>query len=237
MISTLTTLIHEHFNDIEVIETANDIATGYSVIQKTDPDIVLLDINLPDGNGFDLLRKFGTIHFKLIFITAHEEFAIEAFKYSAIDYILKPVEEDALVEAIKRARNLKLMEDQHLKIKALLGNLDEGVPMKRIILRTADCLHLINVNDIIRCEADSNYTYFYLRDGKRILVSKTIKEFSEMLKNAGFIRVHQSHLVNTDYIDRYMKTDGGTMIMRDQSQVPISQERRAYVLKKLESLS
>jgi len=236
VINTITTFIAENFSDIDVVDTANDITTGYRMIRKSDPDILLLDINLPDGSGFELLRKFDTPRFKLIFVTAHEEYAIEAFKYSAIDYILKPIEEDALVAALNRAKDVKVMEDQQLKVKALLDNLEGGSALKKIILRTADCLHLINVNDIVRCEADSNYTFFYLKEGKRILVSKTIKEFTELLKHVHFIRVHQSHLVNTDYIDRYMKTDGGTLIMRDNSEVPISQDRRAFVLKQLESL-
>jgi two-component system LytT family response regulator len=235
VIKTITTLIEQHFTDIGICGSANNINAGYRLILKTSPDILLLDINLPDGNGFDLLRKFKEPAFKLIFITAHEEYAIKAFKFSAIDYLLKPIDESALISAVNRARNLKVMEEQHLKVKALLDNLGGSNATKKIILRTADSLHLINVSDIIRCEADSNYTFFYLKKGKRILVSKTIKEYSELLKPSGFIRVHQSHLVNTDYVDRYVKTGGGTLIMKDDSEVPISHDRRAFVLKQLES--
>lgn len=236
VIQTVSRLIEEHFTDILIAGSANDISTGYRQILKNGPDILILDINLPDGSGFELLRKFVEPEFKLIFITAHEEYAIEAFKFSAIDYILKPIDSDALITALNKARELKAMEEQHLKVKALLDNLDGNSPSKKIVLRTSDSLHLINVCDIVRCEADSNYTFFYLKDNKRILVSKTIKEYSQLLKPSGFIRVHQSHLVNTDHVDRYVKTDGGTLIMKDNSKVPVSNDRRAFVLKQLESL-
>ena len=117
-----------------------------------------------------------------------------------------------------------------------LENIEEGHSLKKIVLRTAESLHLVNVEDIIRCESDSNYTMFYLVNDKKILVSRTMKEFAELLKTSGFLRVHQSHLININHIDRYAKTEGGAMIMKDNSSVPISHERKSYILNQLESL-
>lgn len=236
VIGTISKLLEDNFNDIEIVNTANDIDTGYKLIKEHDPDILILDINLPDGTGFDLLKKINSPHFKLIFITAFEDYAIKAFKFSAIDYLVKPVQPDELVSAINRAREMIKKEDQQLKLTALLENIEEGHSLKKIVLRTAESLHLVKVEDIIRCESDSNYTMFYLVNDKKILVSRTMKEFAELLKSSGFLRVHQSHLININYIDRYAKTEGGAMIMKDNSSIPISHERKSYILNQLESL-
>ncbi len=236
VIGTISKLLEDHFSDIDIVSTAHDIITGYNVIIEHDPDILILDINLPDGTGFDLLKKINSPRFKLIFVTAYEDYAIKAFKYSAIDYILKPIQPDEFVAAINRAKSMKMKEDQQLKLTALLDNYDEGHVMKKIVLRTADSLHLVQIDDIIRCESDSNYTMFYMCNNKKILVSRTMKEYAELLKTAGFLRVHQSHLINVNHIERYAKAEGGAMIMKDGSNVPISHERKAYILKHLESL-
>jgi two-component system, LytTR family, response regulator len=235
VIGILSKLLKYHFSDIDIVCTADDITTGYNAILEYDPDILFLDINLPDGTGFDLLKKIDSPRFKLIFITAHEDYAIKAFKYSAIDYLLKPIQPDELVAAINRVKDLKLKEDQQLRLTALLDNFEEDHAMKKIVLRTSDSIHVVKIEDIIRCESDSNYTFFYLAEGKKILVSRTLKEYSELLKPAGFLRVHQSHLINVNYIDRYAKANGGAMIMKDNSSVPISHERKTYILKHLDS--
>jgi len=236
VIGTISRLLKDNFSDIEIVSTANTIASGYKAIMQYNPDILILDINLPDGTGFDLLKKIDSPYFKLIFITGYEEYAIRAFKFSAVDYLVKPIQPMEFISAVNRAKNLKIIEDQQLKLSALLENLEEEHAMKKIVLRTAENIHLINLNDIIRCESDSNYTLFYLVNGKKILVSKTLKEFAELLKPSGFLRVHQSHLINSDHIDRYSKAEGGAMIMKDNSNIPISHERKAYILKYLESL-
>lgn len=236
IVSTLRKLLEDNFRDLNIAATANDIHSGYKIIQEHDPDILLLDINLPDGTGFDLLKQINAPRFKLIFITAHEDYAIKAFKFSAIDYLVKPVQPEELIAAINRAKEVKLKEDQQLKLTALLSNVEEEHALKKIVLRTAESLHLVKVEDIIRCESDSNYTMFYLKEGKKILVSRTLKEFAEMLKSSGFLRVHQSHLININHIDRYDKAEGGAMIMKDNSDIPISHDRKAFIFKQLESL-
>lgn len=236
VINSLKSLLERNFKELVIVGTASDVKSGYDIIIKNNPDLVFLDIHLPDGSGFDLLQKLDQPGFKVIFISGYEEYAIRAFKFSAIDYLLKPIDESELIAAVKKAFDEKEKEDQQLKLNVLFDNISLGNTLSRIVLRTAECLHFVTVDNIIRCESDSNYTRFFLKDQKRILVSKTIKEYTELLGNSGFIRVHQSHLINMNYIDRFLKTRGGEMIMKDGSRVPVSQERKAYVLKQLNQI-
>ncbi len=206
-------------SNVSVVGEAGDIKSGYEVINRLNPDVVLLDINLPDGTGFDLLKKFDKIPFKIIFITAHEEYAVRAFKFSALDYILKPVTAGDLFLAIEKANEAIQKEDTELKLSAFLSNLNK---IKKIVLKTAESIHIINIREIIRCEADINYTTFHLLNGEKLLVSRPLKEYSEMLEPLGFYRTHQSHLVNLDHILRYDKMDGGHLVLIDESIVPVS---------------
>ena len=236
IINTLITQINSIASDISIVATAQDIESGYKAVIKYHPDILFLDVQLPDGTGFDLLKKLHTITFKLIFITAHEEYAIKAIKCSALDYLLKPVDIEELYLAINKAKTLIREEEEKLKIKTLIDNFENKQSLQHIVLHTAECLHIVKIKNIIRCEADNNYTFFHLTDKKRILVSKTIKEFSELLKASGFLRVHQSHLINLNYVDKYIKSEGGYILMKDQSSVPISLSNKQQVLRALESM-
>ncbi|RKX82132.1 MAG: DNA-binding response regulator [Spirochaetes bacterium] len=219
--------------DISVVGEAKDVQSGYDIILKKKPDLVLLDINLPDGTGFDILKKFDKIRFKIIFITAHEEHAIKAFKFSALDYILKPVTAGELIGAIEKAAETINKEETEIKFSAFLSNLDR---IKKIVLRTAESIHIISIEDIIRCEADVNYTTFYLKNGEKLLVSKTLKEYAELLKHSGFYRTHQSHLVNLDHISRYDKMEGGHLVMIDESIVPVSTRKKEQLFKFFENM-
>ena len=236
IINTLITQINSIASDISIVATAQDIESGYKAVIKYHPDILFLDVQLPDGTGFDLLKKLHTITFKLIFITAHEEYAIKAIKCSALDYLLKPVDIEELYLAINKAKTLIREEEEKLKIKTLIDNFENKQSLQHIVLHTAECLHIVKIENIIRCEADNNYTFFHLTDKKRILVSKTIKEFSELLKASGFLRVHQSHLINLNYVDKYIKSEGGYILMKDQSSVPISLSNKRQVLRAIESM-
>ncbi len=219
--------------EISVVGEAEDVQSGYDIISKKNPDLILLDINLPDGTGFDLLKKFEKIRFKIIFITAHEEHAIKAFKYSALDYILKPVIAGELIRAVVKATDTLHIEETELKFAAFLSNLDK---LKKLVLKTSESIHIINVNDIIRCEADINYTTFYLKNGKKLLVSKTLKEYAELLKHSDFYRTHQSHLVNLDHISRYDKMEGGHLVMIDESIVPVSTRKKEQLFRFFENI-
>lgn len=223
-------LLNEHFPEINILAMAGSIKEGYEAISQSKPDLIFLDIELPDGTGFDLLKKLSPVAFKVIFVTGHQEYALDAIKVSALDYVLKPVDTDELCKAVERAMEIINQADQQLKLQALNENLQSRKVLKRIILHTSDQLQLVSISDIIRAEADSNYTCFNLSGGKRILVSRTIKEFESLLSGSGMIRVHQSHLVNIDFIDRFVKKDGGYLILKDGSKIPVSPNLKKQVL-------
>ena len=228
--NTIKSLLNENFPDINILATAGSIQEGYETIINNKPDLIFLDIELPDGTGFDLLKKFSQILFKIIFVTGHHEYALDAIKVSALDYVLKPIDTDELCRAVEKAREVINQQEQRLKLQALSENLQGKKVLKRIILRTSDHLQIVSVSDIVRAEADSNYTSFTLSDGKHILVSRTIKEFESLLSGSGLIRVHQSHLVNINYIDRFIKKDGGYLQLKDSTRVPVSPILKKQVL-------
>jgi len=219
--------------DFKISGEADSVNSAYDLINKKHPDLVLLDINLPDGTGFDLIKMFSHINFKVIFITAHEEYAIKAFKFSALDYILKPITAGDLIQAVEKADETISKEENEIKINAVLSNLEK---IKKIVLKTAESIHIVQVKNIIRCEADVNYTTFYLDNGESLLVSKTLKEYSELLETSGFFRTHQSHLVNFDHILRYDKTEGGHLVMNDESIVPVSSRKKDDLFKLFERM-
>jgi two-component system LytT family response regulator len=231
--NAISSLLGDYFPEIRIIASAGTVEEGYESIVKHKPDLVFLDIELPDGTGFDLLRKFQQIPFKIIFVTGHQEYALDAIKVSALDYVLKPVDTDELRHAVEKAGEIISQEEQKLKFQALNENLQSKKVLKRIILHTSDHLQLVSVSDIIRAEADSNYTSFSLSDGKHVLVSRTIKEFESLLSGSGMIRVHQSHLVNINYIDRFVKKDGGYLLLKDSTKIPVSPNLKKQVLQAL----
>lgn len=219
--------------ETKIVGEADSVQSAFELISLLSPDVVLLDINLPDGNGFDLLKKFEKINFKIIFITAHGEYAIQAFKFSAVDYILKPIRAAELFAAIEKASESFNKEETVQKISALLSNLEK---LKKIVLKTSESIHIVNVQQIIRCQADVNYTTFYLESGETLLVSKPLKEYDELLSRAGFFRTHQSHLVNLDHILRYDKKDGGYLYMDNKSLVPVSIRKKEELFRLFEQM-
>mgnify|MGYP001286547148 CR=1 FL=1 len=231
--NTISNLLKENFPEITVSAAAGSIGEGYTAVTEHQPDILFLDVELPDGLGFDLLKKVTPVHFRTIFITGHQEYALNAIKFSAFDYILKPIDEDELKSAIIKAREVINHEEEQLKILALSENMQEKKVLKRIILKSAEALQLISVSDIVRAEADSNYTRFHLIGGKHIIVSRTMKEYEAMLGGTALIRVHQSHIVNMNYIDKFFKHDGGYILLKDGTTVPVSPVLKQKVLQAL----
>ncbi len=221
--------------DVLVVGEAADVSSGLVAIQKFEPDLVLLDVEMPDGSGFDLLCKLPEIDFSLIFITAHEQYALQAFKFCALDYLLKPLKPGELQAAIDKAVKSK-KEDLILKLKAYAENTGEpNHPPRKIVLNTATNIYVINTEDIIRCEADENYTKIYFLSREKIIVAKTLKEFDELLNPFGFFRIHQSHIINLAYVDSYLKGLGGYAIMKNKEKVPVSSRRKEFFLKILAS--
>lgn len=228
-------LINKELPSISVVDTADTVEKAYKVILQYKPDLVFLDIELLDGTAFDLLSKFSTIEFKIIFVTAYSEYSIRAFKFSAIDYLLKPIDKDELIVAVQRATQQIEKETFNLKLQTLITNFDgktKPTPRK-IVLRTAEKIYSIDVSDIVRCESEKNYTDFYLITGQRIVVSITIKEYDDMLSPYNFFRVHQSHLINMSYFNYFDKADGGFAIMKDGSRVPVASRKKDDLLKLL----
>jgi two-component system LytT family response regulator len=223
-------LLSDEFPDVEVISSAGTLKSAYEAIMRQAPDLLFLDVELPDGNGFKLLKMISPVNFKVIFITGHQEYALDAIKVSALDYILKPFDKDELRSAIEKARELINQDEQNIKLQALSENLLGKKTLKRIILSTIDNLNLVSVEDIIRAEADSNYTVFWLKEDRKIMVSRTIKEYDELLSGSGMIRVHQSHLVNVAYIDKFVKRDGGYLKLKDGTTIPVSPNLKKKVI-------
>ncbi len=234
--NAIKNLLTEQFPDIKIVSSVGSVSEGYNAILQHSPELIFLDVELPDGTGFDLLKKFSSVDFKLIFITGHQEYALDAIKVSALDYILKPFDTDELRCAIEKAREVINHNEQQLKLQTLIENLQGNKILKRIILPTSDNLHIVQVSEIIRAEADSNYTTFWLTENRKIMVSRTIKEYDSMLSGSGLIRVHQSHLVNINFINKFVKRDGGYLQLKDGAKIPVSPNLKKQVLLTIKDL-
>jgi two-component system LytT family response regulator len=226
----MKSLLSRYAPEIAIMGEADSVKTGTELLLKTDPQVVFLDIHLGDGSGFDLLEevnKRGKLNSQIVFITAHEQYAIKAFRFSALDFLLKPVDPDELEKVISKIKNVLVKSESVAHIDLLLENIRKKVDnFKRIALSTADGIHLFEISDIIRCESEDNYTKFYIKNNKPVLISKTLKEYEDLLTEHGFERIHQSHLINLSYLKSYIKKDGGYVVMADNSNLPISQRKK-----------
>jgi two-component system LytT family response regulator len=233
---TLTHDLKEYCPHVEVIGEANSVKTGVDIIIEKKPDVVFLDIQLGDGTGFDILEKIGDFDFQVIFTTALDSYGIKAIKFSALDYLLKPIDPDELIEAVsKLEKNIK-KESFKDSLSLLLENIKDINPAnKRIALNSADKVHLVHVNDIVRCESQGGYTIFYLKNKEQIVDTKNLKEYEHLLEEYSFIRVHHSHLINFQYLKEYVKKDGGYAVMSDNSRVPVSFRKRNNFLDMIRS--
>ncbi|HSG67645.1 MAG TPA: LytTR family DNA-binding domain-containing protein [Bacteroidales bacterium] len=225
---TTISMLREYFPKILVEGEADDVESGIAAILKYQPDLIILDICLGEGSAFDILNRFDPIDFRLIFMTELKEYALKAIKYSAIDYLLKPVSLDDLRSAIEKVEMLAMRELQ-LQVTELKQNMP-AKPANRIVLRTADKLHLIQVNQIVRCEANRNYSNFYLRNKKKIVVSSPMKVYEKLLLDQGFFRLHKSHIVNISFIESYIKSDGGQVILTDGTRIPVADRKKAALM-------
>ena len=231
---TLKKDLETYTPEVVVIGEASGVLEGAKLLKKIKPDVLFLDIQMQDGSGFDLLDILSDIHFNIIFITASDAYAIKAFQYAAINYLVKPVDPDKLIASIEQLKTRRFNEFE--KYKLLNDSLKSNSKNQtKLALNTQEKIHIVNIADIIRCESDGNYTEFYFTHHKKILVTKTMKDFEEILTQHGFYRVHQSHLINTKFIKEFIKTDD-VLLMEDDTQIPVSSRRRADVIKMLEQL-
>lgn len=219
-------------NEFTVVGEAHDVKSGLEQIKKHCPDdLVLLDIDMPDGNAFDLLQKIGKVDFRIIFITAYSDYAIQAFQFSAVDYILKPIVSAELFRALSKARKTFETDEMNVKLNALLSNLKSSETRKKVVLKTTGSILCVDINDIYFCKSEGgSYTRFHFKDKSKFLVSKPLKEYDEMLSGFNFFRIHKSYLVNLDKIVSFKKQDGGSVILDNQTELIVSHRRREEFL-------
>ncbi|MBU3659614.1 MAG: response regulator transcription factor [Flavobacteriales bacterium] len=227
-------LIDSYHFGVEVFTDGENVATGVEAIHRIQPDLVILDIQMPDGNGFDVLKSIPVKNFEVIFITAFQEFAIQAIKFSALDYILKPIDSEELKQAIDSALNTITKKTDESQLSVLQHNMQLNAK-RRLVLKTQESVHVVEIDDIIRCESDKNYTLFFFKNGKKILVSKTLKDFDVLLSGLTFFRAQQSHLINLNYIERYDRHDG-TIMMKDGSAIPLALARKEQFFEILDAM-
>ncbi len=218
--------------DVKVIGRATGVVTGAKLLKRLSPDVLFLDIELEDGTGFDLLEILPEISFKIIFSTASDQHALQAFRFSAIDYLLKPIDGDLLKEAVSKIGT----SDSAEKVEVLLDHWTKNNQNSRIALHSSDKIEIVTIESIVRCESENNYTTFYFKDGTNFLVSKTLKSYESLLAPLGFIRVHQSHLINIQEVKSYVKSEGGYLVMKDGQIVPVAVRKKGMVIQALESL-
>ncbi len=231
----ITNIINRLCDDVEVVATGHNIKTGIDAIYNGRPDILLIDVELADGNAFDILRHIFNIDFQVIFVTAHEGYALKAIKFNAFDYILKPFSVEELTSTIEKASKEVNRKKTEVYLESLLHSIDDR-ENKRIVLKTVDEIHLVNISEIINCEADSSYTHFYLKDGSQLTVSNHLKEYDELLRDYHFFRVHHSHLVNLNEVKKFHKTNNAYVLMSNGKQVPVSSRKKERLLEEFNSL-
>lgn len=226
--------------EVEIAGEASGVEEGISIITESQPDAVFLDIKLAGESGFDILehiKESEDVDPEVIFITAHDEFAIQAIKFSALDYLLKPIDPEELVKSIRKVEGRKGLPRNAANLNVLVENIRQASDSpKKIVVPTSDGMHVIKLSDIVRLESSSNYTTFYLNTEKSLLASKTLKEFDNMLTGYNFHRVHKSHLVNMNYLKRYVQTDGGYLILEDGSKIPVANRKKEQLLNTLRNL-
>ncbi|MGE3800148.1 MAG: LytR/AlgR family response regulator transcription factor [Candidatus Kapaibacterium sp.] len=227
---TLHKLIQRHCPNLSVIGEAASVAEGSQIVNQA--DLVFLDIQMSDGTGFDLLQKASPINFEVIFVTAYDQYGIQAVKASAVDYLLKPVDVADLKVAVQNAVERHTLKKNFAK-RGNDSELDPGYRSKRLILPNLDGFQLIDLEEVIRCRSHKNYTEFFLRGGKSTLVSKSIGEYESLLLASNFFRIHHSHIVNMAYIKGYKRGKGGSVIMVDGSEIPVSVRRKGEFLVRL----
>lgn len=230
-IDNLTLLLRKNCSIVNIVATALNVADGQKIIEQHKPGLVFLDIQMPGGSGFDLLKALPRQSFEVIFVTAYDQYAIQAIKFAAVDYLLKPINTDDLKQAVEKATERINNKKQNLQLENLVDLLQQqhNKEEHRIALPTFKEIRFIAVKNITRCESNNNYTTFFLHGNEKIIVSKPVYEYEEILSGYGFIRCHQSHLVNKKFIRSWVKTDGGYLLLEDGSQIPVSKNKKEQV--------
>jgi len=229
-LENLRALLAKHCPHIKVISASVNIDDAFKQINLHQPDLLFLDIQMGKNTGFDLLSRLTEKTFEVIFVTAFDQYGIQAVKFAALDYLLKPVDPDELKQAVSKAELRIKSKINGEQLNFLLSQMKRSEPaVPKIALPQQQEIRYVSVDDIVRCEADNTYTFFYLLTGEKILISKPLKEYSDMLKPQGFLRTHQSHLVNPKFVKSWLKEDGGVLLMNSGEKIPVSKPNREMV--------
>jgi two-component system LytT family response regulator len=233
--SFLSGLLKEYCPEVELLGEANSVKTGVELINAVKPSLVFLDVEMPDGTGFDLLEQLHEKDFNVIFTTAHDHYALRAIKFSALDYLLKPINYLELQAAIEKVKEEKQDDSLLNNISMLLKNLTpaSGKPTGKIAFPDMEGHTFVDISDIVRLEADGNYTHVYMADGSKILASRTLKEFEVFIDKYDFVRIHRTHVINMNHIKNYIKGNGGYVVMDDGSTAEVSVRKKDEFLRKI----
>ena len=221
--NTLITSLNRYTPQVEIVADAASVVEALKKIKEHQPDLLFLDVQLPDGSGFDILELLPNLNFKIIFVSAYDKYAIDAFKFSAIDYLLKPVEPELLIKAVEKSAKEGKLESLEGKLNVLLSNRKQ---IEKIALPSTNGLELVKVEEIVYCQADSNYTIFHLQNKQQIMVSRSLKEYDEILSPLGFFRIHQSYLIKLSFVKKYIKGEGGSVILENGKELDVSRRRK-----------
>jgi two-component system LytT family response regulator len=228
----LKDLLAKHFSEVKVKALCKNGAEGIKAIVRWQPDIIFLDIEMPGMSGFEMLRRLPALQSEVIFITAHDQYAINAIRFSALDYLLKPVKPPMLIEAVGRAIE-KIREKRFpAQYKSLLNNVDNANEehLHNLAVPTFEGLLFVKLSHVIRCESDDKYTRVFMLGKKMVLASRTLATFEDLLKLSGFIRIHKSHLINTRHLKRYIRGEGGQVVMSDGTALPVARRKKNDLL-------
>ena len=223
-LEALEILLNRYCPDVQIIGRAQSVETAVNVINEVKPELLFLDIALPDGQGFEVLENVEYTGFEVVFTTAYDQYALKAFEFSAIDYLLKPINAEKLKQSVERFQEIRGQENFGERVRVLkdsLNNMNE-----RIILSSMDGFEVYKIADIIRCEANGSYTTFFIKEDRKVVTSKTLNNFEKLLSDLPFVRVHSKHLVNINYIKKYISGRGGNIVFEDGSQVDVSERKK-----------
>lgn len=236
---TLNALIIRYCPEVHIVGMAEGFVSGLELLERIHPELLFLDIQMPDGSGFKLIEAVSPVNFSVIFTTAYDQYALKAIKCSALDYLLKPIVPEDLITAVSKYKNTKKDAFSDKRIDYLLENINapDEEQFKTITFNTNSEIIKVAILDIIRCEADNCYTTFYIKDNRKLIISKTLKEYEDLLGETHFLRVHKSHLININYIDSFNKADNGFVVLKTGDNIPVSRRKRDKIIEILKKFS
>lgn len=233
---TLTNMLNFYCPDIDVLKWSHNVSSGVDSYNKYKPELMFLDVNMPDGDGFDLLKQIDVSTVHVAFVSGFDKYAVQAFRANAIDYLLKPVDPDQLQEVARRARKAVTSRYMNAYLNGSHSYEVHREEKRKLLLKTEDSIHLIHPSEILHCESDGNYTRFHLENDKEVIVSRTLKHFESRLEANHFFRIHRSHLINLNSIESYDRRNGGFVILRNGTVIPVASRKKDAFLARIEQL-